>query len=51
MRVGNLPDIRERLIAAGFEVVGSLPDVFAAHIKTNIARLGKVIRDAGIRTE
>jgi len=51
VRIGNLPDIRERLVAAGFEVVGSSPEVFATHIKANIARLGKVIRDAGIRAE
>jgi tripartite-type tricarboxylate transporter receptor subunit TctC len=51
VRVTNLPDTRERLIAAGFEPVGSTPDVFAALIKNDIARLGKVIRDAGIRAE
>jgi tripartite-type tricarboxylate transporter receptor subunit TctC len=51
VRVTNLSDTRERLIAAGFEPVGSSPDVFAALIKNDIARLGKVIRDAGIHAE
>ncbi len=51
VRVSNLPDTRERLTAVGFEVVGSSPDVFASLIKTDIARLGKVIREAGIRAE
>jgi tripartite-type tricarboxylate transporter receptor subunit TctC len=51
VRVTNLPDTRERLIAAGFEPVGSTSDVFAALIKNDSARLGKVIRDAGIRAE
>ena len=51
VRIGNLPDIRERLTGAGFEVVGSSPEAFATLIKTNIGRLGKVIRDAGIRAE
>jgi tripartite-type tricarboxylate transporter receptor subunit TctC len=50
-RISNLPDIRERLTAAGFEVVGSSPDAFSAIIKDNITRLGKVIRDAGIKAE
>lgn len=50
-RAGNLPDVRERLTAAGFEVVGGTPEAFAALIKSNNARLGKVIRDAGIRAE
>jgi tripartite-type tricarboxylate transporter receptor subunit TctC len=51
VRVGNLADTRERLLASGFEVVGSTSDVFAALIKNDIARLGKVIRDAGIKGE
>ena len=51
VRISQLPDTRERLTAAGFEVVGSSPDAFAALIKNDIARLGKVIRDAGIRAE
>lgn len=51
VRVTNLADTRERLIAAGFEPVGSTADVFAALIKNDIARLGKVIRDAGIRAD
>lgn len=51
VRVSQLPDTRERLMAAGFEVVGSSPDAFAALIRSDTARLGKVIRDAGIRAE
>ena len=50
-RVSQLPDTRERLRASGFEVVGSSPEVLAALIKNDTARLGKVIRDAGIRAE
>ncbi len=51
VRVTNLPDTRERLIAAGFEPVGSTGEAFAALIRNDSARLGKVIRDAGIRAE
>jgi tripartite-type tricarboxylate transporter receptor subunit TctC len=51
VRVSQLPDTRERLTAVGFEVVGSSSEAFAALIKNDIARLGKVIRDAGIRAE
>jgi tripartite-type tricarboxylate transporter receptor subunit TctC len=50
-RVSGLPDTRQRLTAVGFEVIGSSPEVFATLIRTDIARLGKVIRDAGIRAE
>jgi tripartite-type tricarboxylate transporter receptor subunit TctC len=51
VRVTQLADTRERLMAAGFEVVGSSPEAFAALIRNDTARLGKVIRDAGIRAE
>jgi len=51
VRISNLPDVRERLTAAGFELVGSSSEAFAAIIRDNNARLGKVIRDAGIKAE
>jgi tripartite-type tricarboxylate transporter receptor subunit TctC len=51
VRVTNLADTRERLIALGFEPVGSTSDAFAALIKNDMARLGKVIRDAGIHVD
>jgi tripartite-type tricarboxylate transporter receptor subunit TctC len=50
-RISRLADIRERLTAAGFEVVGGSSEAFAALIQSNHARLGKVIRDAGIKAE
>lgn len=35
----------------GFNLVGSSPQEFGAYIKANNDRVGKVIRDAGIRAE
>lgn len=37
--------------SSGVEPVGSSPEQFAATIKSEIARMGRVIRDAGIRGE
>jgi tripartite-type tricarboxylate transporter receptor subunit TctC len=51
VRITNLPETKERLTAAGFETVGGASDAFAALIKNDLARLGKVIRDANIRAE
>jgi tripartite-type tricarboxylate transporter receptor subunit TctC len=51
VRVLNLPDIKEKFLATGVEVVGNLPRQFAATVKSDIERLGKVIRDAGIKIE
>ena len=50
-RISKLPDIRERLTATGFEVVGGSSETFAALIRDNNIRLGKVIREAGIKAE
>jgi tripartite-type tricarboxylate transporter receptor subunit TctC len=44
-------EVRDKLIAAGVEPVGSTPREFAELIRSERARLGKVIRDAGIRDE
>jgi tripartite-type tricarboxylate transporter receptor subunit TctC len=46
-----LPDVRERLNGLGFELVGSTPEALEARLKTDIARLGKVVREAGIQSE
>ena len=50
-RISKLPDIRERFTAAGFEVVGGSSEAFETLIRSNHARLGKVIRDARIKAE
>jgi tripartite-type tricarboxylate transporter receptor subunit TctC len=47
----GLPDVRERFLNAGVEPVGSTPEQFAAAIAADVARLRKVIREAGIREE
>lgn len=51
VRIGKLPDIRERLTLLGFDIVGSTPEAFAALIKDSNARIGKVVREAGIKAE
>jgi tripartite-type tricarboxylate transporter receptor subunit TctC len=45
------PDIRERLTRVGADIVAGTPDEFAAHIRAEMSRWGKVIRDAGIKAE
>lgn len=47
----NRPAVKDRLAATGVDVVASSPSEFATKIKSEIMRLGKVIRDAGIRDE
>src|SRR6478736_3696152 len=42
------PEFNDRLLALGFDPIASAPDQFADWIKIEIAKWGKVIRDAGI---
>jgi tripartite-type tricarboxylate transporter receptor subunit TctC len=51
VRVLNRPDVKERHFSIGVETVGSTPEEFTALIRSDIARWGKVIREAGIRIE
>jgi len=47
----KLPDVRERLARDGLEPVGSTPEQFAAYIRSEIEKWGKVVREAGIKLE
>jgi tripartite-type tricarboxylate transporter receptor subunit TctC len=52
VRAANTADIKEKLFSAGVDAApNSNPREFTAQIKSEIARLGKVIKDAGIRSE
>ena len=44
-------EVRERLMGDGFEVVGSTPDEYAAMIKKEGAKWGKLIKEVNIRVE
>jgi tripartite-type tricarboxylate transporter receptor subunit TctC len=44
-------EVRERLTASGIEAGGQSPAEFASMVKAEISRMGKVIRDANIRTD
>lgn len=47
----TLPDTKDKLTASGMEVAANTPEQFAARMKSDIARTGKLIRDAGIKGE
>ncbi len=48
VRYLNMPETKERFFNSGVETVGSSPQEFAAVIKSESVRLGKVIKSAGI---
>jgi len=45
------PEVRNSLLADGAEPVGGTPENFAAYIRSEKERMGKLIRDAKIRLE
>ena len=51
MKALAAPDVRDRMGTLGFDIVGNTPEQFAAQIKNDIARWGKVIREAGIKAD
>eukprot|EP01041_Mallomonas_annulata_P030280 gene30280-52391_t len=44
-----MPDVREKLINGGVTPMGGTPDEFAAFVRTDYARWGKVVKDSGLQ--
>ena len=51
LRVTRLPETKERLSALGFALIGGTPAEFADYTRANIARIGPVVKAAGIKPE
>ena len=50
-RILQLPDIKPRIADLGAEPIGSTPEQFSAHIKAEIAKWAKVIKDASVEQQ
>ena len=51
LRVLAKSDVKEKFINTGSEVVGSTPEELLSAVKSEISRMGKVIKEAGIRND
>ena len=51
VRVLSRPEVKEKFLGLGVEVVASSPEQLADFVQSEIIRLGKVIKEAGIRAE
>jgi len=51
VRVLNTAEVKEKFLSIGIETVGNSPAQFGTSIKSEMARLGKVIKEAGLRAE
>ncbi len=44
-------EVRERFFTNGVEALGTTPEQFAAFIRSEYAKWGKVVRAAGVKSE
>ena len=51
VRVLNRADVKEKFLISGVESIGTSPEDFAARMKSEMALIGKLVRDADIRIE
>ena len=51
VRILQTPEMRERLSSQGAEPMGGSPGRFTEHLKAEMAKWRKVIRDANIRID
>jgi tripartite-type tricarboxylate transporter receptor subunit TctC len=47
----KLPDIRERSVAGGADIIGGTPEQFADYLKSEIAKFARVVKQAKITAE
>jgi tripartite-type tricarboxylate transporter receptor subunit TctC len=50
-RILRLPDVRERLAAQGAELVGNTPDEFLAHLKREMPKWDRAVKDSGAKAD
>ena len=50
-RTLNSPEIKDQIVGVGGEIGGEMPEEFAAFVSAEMAKWGRVIKDAGIRLE
>lgn len=50
-RIIGLPEIRERLVATGHDVIGSTPEQFADKVKREVEKYRKIIIESGMQLE
>jgi tripartite-type tricarboxylate transporter receptor subunit TctC len=50
-KILQMPDVRERFQNGGVEPVGGTPEKFGEHLRSEIAKWGKVVKESGAKVE
>lgn len=45
------PDFRERMVKEGAEAIGSTPEALGAHLKSEVAKWSKLVRERGLKAD
>lgn len=45
------PDFRERMVKEGAEAIGSTPEQLAIHLRAEVAKWGKLVRERGLKAD
>ena len=51
VKIINLPDVQEKLLALGAEPVGNSPEEFAAFVKAEVVKWGDVVKKSGAKVD
>ena len=51
VRILNMPDVRDKLLAIGMEPVGNTPEQYAEYIRSEVAKWIRVVKVAGVETQ
>jgi tripartite-type tricarboxylate transporter receptor subunit TctC len=51
LRVLQMPDIRARLTREAFDIPNDTPEQFAAHIRADVPKWARIVKEAGIKPE
>ena len=49
VRIANLPEVKERFVTVGYEVVGSTPEQFAERVRRDTEKYRKIIIESGMQ--
>jgi tripartite-type tricarboxylate transporter receptor subunit TctC len=51
VKILRVPEVRERLQAMGIEVAGNSPELFAAFMRSETVKWGKIVKDSGAKVD
>ncbi len=51
VRILQQPDMRDKLVAQGFDVVASTPEQFGAVMRADIEKFSRVVKAAGVKVD